>query len=400
MTVSSKQKGSAPGGGGRVAEPAGPQRFCTACGSELVAGARFCVECGQPLAGRTRQRRGSTAGLERLAPLLIFGTVVTLGATAVVLGMRSAAPPAVVPPREAPPAANEPLPDGHPPVSIPDDVRSALDRMAAQAKQKPDDVEMWKQLGFAQYRAGQVDRSYLAPAAESYEHVLSLKPTDLDALRTLGNIAYDRENTDAAVRYYQRYLEQKPDDAYVLTDLGTMFLSANNLARAIATYEEVLAADPKFFQAQFNLAIAYRQSGDSAKALDALRKSQEMAPDEETKKRVQDLLARVAGAPSAPAAAPQGGAGTTLRAGIESIFRSHPIVGPKLDRIEWPDENSAKVILRDFPMDGMPPQMRDRFVERIRTGLRDQKKTHSVGASLRVELVDGGSGRVMETVVE
>jgi tetratricopeptide (TPR) repeat protein len=313
--------------------------------------------------------------------------------------MRSAAPPAVVPPRDAPPAANEPLPDGHPPVAIPDDDRSALDRMAAQAKQKPDDVEMWKQLGFAQYRAGQVDRSYLTQAAETYEHVLSLKPADLDALRTLGNIAYDRENTDAAVRYYQRYLEQKPDDAFVLTDLGTMFLSANNIPRAIATYEAVLATDPKFFQAQFNLAIAYRQSGDNAKAMDALRKSLEMAPDEETKKRVQDLLARISGAPAAPAA-PEGSGATTLRAGVESIFRSHPIVGPKLDRIEWPDEKSAKVILRDFPMDGMPPQMRDRFVERIRTGLRDQKKAHPIDGPLRVELVDGGSGRVMETVVE
>jgi Flp pilus assembly protein TadD len=398
MTVSRKQRGAAPGGGGRAAEHAGAQRFCTACGSELVDAARFCVECGQPLAGRPPRRR-DIAGLERLAPLLIFGTVVALGASAVVLGMRSAAPPAVVPPRDAPPAGNEPLPEGHPPVSIPDDVRSALDRMAAQAKQKPDDVDMWKQLGFAQYRAGQVDRTYLAPAAESYEHVLSLQPTDLDALRTLGNIAYDRENTDAAIRYYQRYLEQKPDDAFVLTDLGTMFLSANNVARAIATYEEVLATDPKFFQAQFNLAIAYRQSGDTAKALDALRKSQEMAPDEETKKRVQDLLSRI-GAPSAPAEAPAGGGATTLRAGVEAIFRSHPIVGPKLDRIEWPEDNSAKVILRDFPMDGMPPQMRERFVDRIRSGLRDQKKSHSVDGSLRVELVDGGSGRIMETVVE
>jgi hypothetical protein len=89
-----------------------------------------------------------------------------------------------------------------------------------------------------------------------------------------------------------------------------------------------------------------------------------------------------------------------VQAGVEAIFRSHPIVGPKLDRLEWPQERTAKVLVRDFPMDGMPPQVRERFVERIRGGLREQKKEHSIDGELRVELVDAASGRVMETVVE
>jgi tetratricopeptide (TPR) repeat protein len=336
----------------------------------------------------------------------VFGGVVTVGAVAVLLGMRSAPPPATIPPRAEPAAAGA-LPEGHPPLSIPDDVRQTLDRMAENAKQRPDDVELWKQLGFAQYRAGQVDRSYLDAAAETYGHVLSLQPNDLDALRALGNVAYDRESGDAAIQYYKRYLELKPGDASVLTDLGTMYLSSQKVPQAIETYEAVLAADPKFFQAQFNLAIAYRQSGDADKALDALRKSKDIAPDDETRKRVEDLLARVTGVPPAApqGGAPQGGAAPGgaapgLRAGVEAIFRSHPIVGPKLDRIEWPDEHSAKVIVRDFPMDGMPPMVRERFAERIRSGLRDQKKEHSIDGALRVELVDAASGRVMETVVE
>jgi hypothetical protein len=58
------------------------------------------------------------------------------------------------------------------------------------------------------------------------------------------------------------------------------------------------------------------------------------------------------------------------------------------------------VLLHDFPMDGMPPMVRDKFTDRIRTGVRDSKTRNQSTATVTVELVDGASGRVMETVTE
>ena len=161
----------------------------------------------------------------------------------------------------------------------------------------------------------------------------------------------------------------------------------------------MLAADPKFFQAQFNLAIAYRAAGDDAKALAALEQARDMAGDDATRQRVGELLARLKGEPL-PAAGGQPGSagGADLRSDVEAIFRGHPIVGPKLDRIDWPSDDRVRVVLREFPMDGMPPMVREKFTERIRSGVGDSQARHRTSTPLTVELVDAASGRVMETV--
>ena len=33
-----------------------------------------------------------------------------------------------------------------------------------------------------------------------------------------------------------------------------------------------------------------------------------------------------------------------------------------------------RVLLREFPMDGMPPMVREKFIDRIRTGVRDRPR--------------------------
>ena len=140
-------------------------------------------------------------------------------------------------------------------------------------------------------------RGYLADAAATYAHVLERQPENLDALRALGNIAFDRNQPDQASEYYRRYLKVKPDDLSVQTDLGTMQLSSQQVDAALKTYQDVLAVDPKFFQAQFNLAIAYRAAGDDAKALAALERARDIAGDDATRQRVNELLAHLKGAP-------------------------------------------------------------------------------------------------------
>jgi len=373
-------------------------RFCTQCGATLLPDARYCAECGVAVgtpAGATRRR----FRLERWAPVVVVGTVIVVAGAAVLVGARSAPPPNAPPPRNTGPVAAG-MPQDHPPVEVPEDVRKVIVKLADAAKQRPDDIEAWQQLGFIQYRTGQIDPAYLADADVTYTHILERQPQNLDALRALGNIAYDRNAPDRAMDYYRRYLKLKPDDLSVQTDLGTMLLSGRQYEAALKTYHDVLAVDPKFFQAQFNLAIAYRSAGEDAKALAAMEHARELAEDDATRQRVDALLARLKGAPeAAPGAAPASGAGG-LRADVEAIFRLHPIVGPKLDRVDWPSDDRARIVLREFPMEGMPPMVREKFTERIRTGLRDSRSRHQSSATLTVELVDASSGQVMATVTE
>lgn len=374
-------------------------RFCTQCGAKLLANARFCAECGQALSGATAARRPRVAP-ERWAPALVLAAIVAVAGAAVLVGARSAPPPNVPPPRDTEANAAA-MPQGHPPVEVPEDVKKVIAKLADTAKSKPEDVDTWLQLGFVQYRAGQVDAAYLADARATYAHILERQPENLDALRALGNIAFDQNDPGRAMDFYRGYLKVKPDDLSVQTDLATMLLSTQKVDEALKGYHDVLAVDPKFFQAQFNLAIAYRAAGDDTKALAALTRAREIAGDDATRQRVDALLARLKGEP-APAAegAPAQAAAGSLRTDVEAIFRSHPIVGPKLDRVDWSGDDRARVMLRDFPMDGMPPMVRSKFTDRIRSGVRDSKTRHPTSGPVTIELVDAASGRVMETVTE
>jgi tetratricopeptide (TPR) repeat protein len=370
-------------------------RFCTQCGAKLLPEARFCAGCGQPVGGAALARR--RFALERWAPALVVATVVVVGGSAVLTGARSAPPPNAPPPRAASQNAPE-MPEGHPPLEIPDDVRKVIAKLAAAAKDKPDDLDTWQQLAFVQYRAGQVDPAYLADAATTYAHILERQPENLDALRGFGNIAFDRNEPERALEYYRRYLKVKPDDLGVQTDVGTMLLSSQQVEAALKAYLDVLAVDPKFFQAQFNLAIAYRAAGDNDKALAALQRARDVAEDDATRQRVDTLLARLKGEPAPAGGEVAAAAGGDPRGDIEAIFRSHPIVGPKLDRIDWPSDDRVRVVLREFPMDSMPPMVRAKFTDRIRSGLRDSAARHPSTPLPTVELIDAASGRVMDTI--
>jgi tetratricopeptide (TPR) repeat protein len=395
-------------------------RFCLSCGAKLLPDSNFCVECGERQAGAPAAGRLSSWPLQRYAPVIVVLAVVVVVGGVVAVGTLNPKTPPSVPRRGGPQSSGEmsaSLPAGHPPIAIPDNVKQAIRDMAQKADAAPDDLDAWKHLAEVQYRVGQIDPSYLAQAEASYRHLLEREPDNPDVLRGLGNIAFDQDRNSDAVGFYEKYLKLKPDDLDVQTDLGTMYLSAGKTEQAIQQYQSVLKENPSFFQAQFNLAIAYRTAGETDKIVPALEKARAMAKDDETRNQVDQVMARVKGLPP-PAAAPGAAAGSasaateaekpaapapvsdTFQGGVEAIFRQHPIIGPKVERIEWSGAESAKVYLRDFPMEQMPPEMVNTFNDRLKSQIKEQKDTHKVTAAARVELVDGGSGKVMDTVTE
>src|SRR5512139_69546 len=147
-------------------------QFCGRCGAMLLAGARFCVECGETPGGtRAAPRRHLT--FAQYAPVLVLGVVgIGLGA-AILLGTRLAKEPPRIPGRRGTAQQQQQgeLPPGHPPVTVPDDVRAAIGRKADEMAARPTDLEGWKQLGAMQYRAGQLEPQYLVDAAKTYEHI-------------------------------------------------------------------------------------------------------------------------------------------------------------------------------------------------------------------------------------
>ena len=424
-------------------------RFCPHCGAPLMAGAKFCVECGRALGNAASaagpEETGKPAPAARAKePAPITTAFVVVFAAITVIGLGAAAwimlrTPSVVQQQVASAPAtggNNPLPNGsasnsmggtagnsapnqlpagHPRVQLPTEARSFIDKIEKDANAKPKDVAAWNQLGNVSMRAAMFDDTYYAKAADAYAHVLKLDADNLQALRGIGDIDYDTNKYDEAIAAYEHYLKKKPDDPEVRTDLGTMYLYTGNPDQALLQYQRALKVKPDMFQAYYNMGVAFAQQNKPADAQVALQKAYTLAPDDNAKSQVKDLMAKIAGGglgatasagqgsstaaspPSAPAVTKPA---TTFQGDLEQIVRGIPVAGPKVGSVQWSSKSRAKVLMDNFPMDQMPPFMKQKFLTDLKSGIDTAKKDYKVTGPVEVQLIDTQSGRVMETVTE
>ncbi len=406
-------------------------RFCPQCGAPVIAGAKFCVECGTPLSTSAAPAE-SAAGAASAAPAapaaprisrafaVVFGSILVIGLAASALILRK------LPQRQrelasaaARGGAPGNLPPGHPQlVKLPDEARKFIADLQAKAEAAPKDVAAWNRLGDVAERAAMFDQSYYGPAERAYAHVLKLDPDNLDALRGVGNVDYDRHHYDEAIAAYEHYLDRKPDDPRVRTDLGTMYLSSGSTDLATVEYKKVIAKNPKFFEAYFNLGVAYAEQEDKPAARSYFLKARELAPDDRTRGEIDQMLASVGGAGGEAAVASEGagassgagapgaggaaeaavGSSATFQGAFEQMVRALPIAGSKVHAVQWTGASRARMLMDNFPMDQMPPFAATRFLDDLKSGTRDVMNDHHVRGPVTVEIADAASNRVMRSV--
>ena len=304
--------------------------------------------------------------------------------------------------------ASSNLPPGHPQVELPAKAIEFIKNLESQAKNQPKDIVIWNRLGTVALRASLFDQSYFRLASEAYGHVLELDPDNLEALRGIGNLNYDRQKYDQAIAAYEHYLKHKPDDPDVQTDLGTMYLYTGNADQAIKRYQKALSIKPNAFEPYYNLGVAYAALNNNAQARASLQQALKYATDQDSKSRVNDLLAKMAGGAGTQVASSGGSAGGGIAAPaapansfegqIEAMVRGLPFAGPKVASVKWTSKNKATVLMNNFPMEAMPPFARQKFLGDLADGIQEAKKTYHVDGPFELQIADAASGQVMETV--
>lgn len=388
-------------------------RFCAHCGAGLPPSAKFCSQCGVAVDGSGPAPAASARGGWRptTAGATVFGTFVLAG-LAIWASILSPEPPRAAPGTDRPPQAGAPaqttgstMPPDHPtvPLEIPEEVKTFIDTLSASAKEHPDDNAAWLRLAQVYYRAAQIDPSYAPESLKAYDHVLERSPDDVEALRGKANIFYDASDHAKAIPLYEKLLKIAPDDPNAQTDLATMYLYAGDAPRAVAAYEKVLAEHPDFLQAHYNLAMTYAQTGRVDDAIARLKTARPLAKEERVQRQIDDMIARLeSGAVTPPSGAAPATApatpGTPFQAAVEKELRAHPILGPRVVRVEWTTPGTGKVIVRSFPMEQMPPPVRDKFTSRIADTLRDASAAQPVEGDVKLEFVDVESAKVMASV--
>jgi tetratricopeptide (TPR) repeat protein len=439
-------------------------KFCVECGRALDAAASGAGESGRARGGANIGRNTiSTTFVFVFVALAVVGLAaagwIYVKTPEVVREQIAVAPPVATAPGAASspgtaapntpasdqnvtanPAAggtqNGGLPPGHPTIELPTEARSFVDKIERDAIAKPKDVVAWNKFGAVSMRAAMFDQTYYGKAEEAYGHVLKLDPDNLDALRGIGDIDYDKQHYDEAIAGYEHYLKKKPDDPEVRTDLGTMYLYTGNADQAVVQYKKAIAAKPGFFQAYYNMGIALAQENKPDDATATLKQAIAFAPDDTAREQVKELLAKLSGAPAAsasmqaasattPAAAAKSPAaasspaasaavantsaspaaatassGDDFHDAVEEMVRGLPIAGPKVTTVEWPDKLKAKVFMADFPMDQMPPFAKTKFLTDLKAGIDSAKKDNNISSPVEVDIVDGASGNIMETITQ
>jgi tetratricopeptide (TPR) repeat protein len=297
------------------------------------------------------------------------------------------------------------LPPEHPPIALPEEAVKFLDELAAEAKAAPDSLEAWQRLARGRYRAALIDPKYKPGAEEALDQVMRLDPGNLEALRTRGNLAYDAQDYPEAQKQFVRYLDVDPADPGVKTDLASAILFQGDREKAKALYREVIGTNPDFVQAHLNLGIALYADGDREAADASLRRALESAQTPEQKAQVEKVIALAqrqsaepgdAEATSPPANASN--ASTAFQREAEAALRRHPIVGPKIESVRWNGAAQGVVSVRGFPMDAMPPVVRNKFKSRMNEELSALAQRESIDGTLRIELVDADSTKVMDAL--
>jgi tetratricopeptide (TPR) repeat protein len=423
-------------------------RFCPQCGAPVITDARFCVECGCNLSAiasqssarapvvaespRPKVRAAESADQASLAsgPFLgVLGSILVVGLAVafVIMRQQPARDRLVASAPAAPPSSataqdrdQGQMPPGHPKVQLPKEALDFIAQTQAKAQANPDDLATWNRLGDVELRAAMFDPSYYPKAEDAFAHVLKVDPENLNALRGIGNIDFDQRKYDQAIAAYEHYLSHKPDDPDVRTDLGTMYLSTGVGDQAIIQYKRVLETHPRFFEAAFNLAVAYSETNNAGNTRAALEKALQIAPDANARDRVNRLLASLdnpggtasaqdsstaANAPpTSQSANPSQAANTadtgTFRGAMEQMLHDLPIAGPKVQSVQWQSDTNVRVLMDNFPMDQMPPFAKAKFTTDLKAGIDQVKKSHQMNAPVQVDLSDAASGRVMQTVTE
>ncbi len=379
-------------------------RYCTRCGKRLQARAAFCAACGAPARGQAvpaqpLRLKASPAGL---VVALLF---VAAGSAALLSQLGEAPAPArAVPgsPAGRAEALPENVPAGHPSVELPAEMVKIIDDLRRTAEQAPDDVEAWTKFARAAYRAGRLDRRYMAEAEKAFAHLIELDPDNLEAIRGQGNAAYERRDYAAAEAAYRRYLELDPKHVGVATDLGSALLFQGKLDEAVSTYRKVLEQDPDFVPAHVNLGIALHGAGRVEEAESEFEKALSLAKSPEEKAEVRRIIeaARSVAARSkesgAAGAHAETNATSEFQKAADELLTSQPIFGQRIARIDWTGPSAARVLVSDFPMEQMPEVMRNKFKANLNGALSSLAADHGVGSPISVELVDATTGRVLE----
>lgn len=262
--------------------------------------------------------------------------------------------------------------------------------MQAEVTADPENIDKRMEAAEFYIREGQASKNVdlVMSAINEFNEVLKRDPKQTQALLRLAAISFETGLFDRAKEYYERFLKLSPEDYRAKNDYGLTLLRLGTPEAAAEVFSEIIKTNESFFPSYLALALTRRTQGQISESRILAKQAAERAPDDASRQVVNEFIKGL----EESATAPESTALVSPASAIQTFFETHPITGPKLKRIQWPDLNTARVELSNFPVEQMPPQARERFTTRI------QQELAVSPTELNVLIVDADSGEILLSV--
>lgn len=142
--------------------------------------------------------------------------------------------------------------------------REEINEAFASAERGATDFNLQKRLGISLYRYAvmQNETEYLPEIEKILRRAAELQPKDFETLANVGNIIFDRSQTENTQRYaearsfYEKALEVEPKNAEILTEIGVTYFLENpsNPEKALSFLEKSKQLSPNAEKTLANLA--------------------------------------------------------------------------------------------------------------------------------------------------
>jgi tetratricopeptide (TPR) repeat protein len=140
-------------------------------------------------------------------------------------------------------------------------------------KLKPDYIDAWNNLGWADTQAGK-----FGDAVGVFQQLIKFTPNDARIWSNLGGAQAGQGHEADAIAAYQMAIQLKPDYADAHFNLGAAYANQGQFMEAVKSFRLALKYQPDFAEAWFNLGVISGRQGEDNDAIVFFQRAIKMKP--------------------------------------------------------------------------------------------------------------------------
>jgi tetratricopeptide (TPR) repeat protein len=226
-------------------------------------------------------------------------------------------------------------------------------------------------INIARENPATVDPQRVIAAIATLDKALLSHPEDDEIILALSDLAFTARDFAKAKDVLTRYLDRHPENLETKAKIASALTMLGQTDQAIRILEEVIATDPSHFEGNAYLSIALGRKGDITEARRRMELAISNAPNQEVAERLKLFL----NPDSVPTSSSNQTVSNQTGDSLTSWLRNHPVIGPKIVDIQF-NNDSVTIVVQNFPIDRMPIEMRNQFLEKLKGQLPTEIKNY------------------------